>query len=412
MDHTKHLVIGGGLAGGSAVRVLRVTDPEARIVLVTEESHLPYDRVPLSKQVLMGKLTIDKVFLKDEEFYKQERIEIIRNRRATSVDIHSHLVTFDDGSELEFERLLFATGGSPIRLSIPGNDLPGIYYLRTIEDSEAILSALNSKSALIIGGGFIGCEVAAACISKGLETTIVEAGPRLLGKAIDEETAQWVTDYFKEQGVTVFTNTTASKFIEDEGRVGGVELDGGDRIRSDFVVVGIGVKPNDQLARDAGLQVDNGIAVSENLQASSPGIYAAGDVARFHSPLFGKPLRVEHYDVAFKQGRIAGANMVGAHEAFSDPPYFYSFTPNLKIQVWGDVTDYDQVVRRGSLKAVDDKTRFAQFYLKEGQVQAYLSVNRDFKEAQAGQKLVISRKKLDDLSPLSDETVDLNSLVD
>ncbi|MEK0326797.1 MAG: FAD-dependent oxidoreductase, partial [Nitrosopumilus sp.] len=239
MDHTKHLVIGGGLAGGSAVRVLRVTDPEARIVLVTEESHLPYDRVPLSKQVLMGKLTIDKVFLKDEEFYKQERIEIIRNRRATSVDIHSHLVTFDDGSELEFERLLIATGGSPVRLSIPGNDLPGIYYLRTIEDSEAILSALNSKSALIIGGGFIGCEVAAACISKGLETTIVEAGPRLLGKAIDEETAQWVTDYFKEQGVTVFTNTTASKFIEDEGRVGGVELDGGDRIRSDFVVVGI-----------------------------------------------------------------------------------------------------------------------------------------------------------------------------
>ena len=412
MDHTKHLVIGGGLAGGSAVRVLRVTDPEARIVLVTEESHLPYDRVPLSKQVLMGKLTIDKVFLKDEEFYKQERIEIIRNRRATSVDIHSHLVTFDDGSELEFERLLFATGCSPVRLSIPGNDLPGIYYLRTIEDSEAILSALNSKSALIIGGGFIGCEVAAACISKGLETTIVEAGPRLLGKAIDEETAQWVTDYFKEQGVTVFTNTTASKFIEDEGRVGGVELDGGDRIRSDFVVVGIGVKPNDQLARDAGLQVDNGIAVSENLQASSPGIYAAGDVARFHSPLFGKPLRVEHYDVAFKHGQIAGANMVGAHEAFSEPPYFYSFTPNLKIQVWGDVTDYDKVVRRGSLKAVDDKTRFAQFYLKEGQVQAYLSVNRDFKELQAGQKLVISRKKLDDLSPLSDETVDLNSLVD
>ena len=221
-----------------------------------------------------------------------------------------------------------------------------------------------------------------------------------------------VTDYFKEQGVTVFTNTTASKFIEDEGRVGGVELDGGDRIRSDFVVVGIGVKPNDQLARDAGLQVDNGIAVSENLQASSPGIYAAGDVARFHSPLFGKPLRVEHYDVAFKHGQIAGANMVGAHEAFSEPPYFYSFTPNLKIQVWGDVTDYDKVVRRGSLKAVDDKTRFAQFYLKEGQVQAYLSVNRDFKELQAGQKLVISRKKLDDLSPLSDETVDLNSLVD
>lgn len=412
MDHTKHLVIGGGLAGGSAVRVLRVTDPEARIVLVTEESHLPYDRVPLSKQVLMGKLTIDKVFLKDEEFYKQERIEIIRNRRATSVDIHSHVVTFDDGSELEFERLLFATGGSPVRLSIPGNDLPGIYYLRTIEDSEAILSALNSKSALIIGGGFIGCEVAAACISKGLETSIVEAGPRLLGKAIDEETAQWVTDYFKEQGVTVFTNTTASKFIEDEGRVGGVELDGGDRIRSDFVVVGIGVKPNDQLARDAGLQVDNGIAVSENLQASSPGIYAAGDVARFHSPLFEKPLRVEHYDVAFKHGQIAGANMVGAHEAFSEPPYFYSFTPNLKIQVWGDVTDYDKVVRRGSLKAVDDKTRFAQFYLKEGQVQAYLSVNRDFKELQAGQKLVMSRKKLDDLSPLSDETVDLNSLVD
>lgn len=400
------------MAGGSAVRVLRVTDPEARIVLVTEEPHLPYDRVPLSKQVLMGKLTIDKVFLKDEEFYKQERIEVIRNRRATSVDPNSHVVTFDDGSELEFERLLLATGANPIRLSIPGSDLPRIYYLRTIEDSEAILSALNSKSALIIGGGFIGCEVAAACIAKGLETTIVEAGPRLLSTAIDEETAQWVTDYFKGQGVTVFTNTTASKFIDDNGKVGGVELGTGDRIRSDFVVVGIGVKPNDQLARDAGLQVDNGVSVSENLQASSPGIYAAGDVARFYSPLFGKHLRVEHYDVAFKQGRIAGANMVGAHETFSDPPYFYSFTPNLKIQVWGDVTDHDMVVRRGSLTAVEDKTRFAQFYLKDGQIQAYLSVNRDFKELQAGQKLIMSRKKFDDVSRLSDETVDLNTLVE
>ena len=400
------------MAGGSAVRVLRVTDPEARIVLVTEESHLPYDRVPLSKQVLMGKLTIDKVFLKDEEFYKQERIEVIRNRRATSVDPNSHVVTFDDGSELEFERLLFATGAYPIRLSIPGSDLPGIHYLRTIEDSEAILSALNSKSALIIGGGFIGCEVAAACIYKELETTIVEAGPRLLSKAIDEETAQWVTEYFKGQGVKVFTDTTASKFIDDNGRVGGTELDGGEQIRSDFVVVGIGVKPNDQLARDAGLQINNGIAVSENLQASSPGIYAAGDVARFYSPLFGKHLRVEHYDVAFKQGRIAGANMVGAHETFSDPPYFYSFTPNLKIQVWGDVTDHDMVVRRGSLTAVEDKTRFAQFYIKEGRVQAYLSVNRDFKELQAGQKLIMSRKKLEDISRLSDETLDLNSLVE
>ena len=360
----------------------------------------------------MGKMTIDKVFLKDEEFYKQERIEVIRNRRATSVDPNSHVVTFDDGSELEFERLLFATGANPIRLSIPGSDLPGIYYLRTIEDSEAILSALNSKSALIIGGGFIGCEVAAACIAKGLETTIVEAGPLLLSTAIDEETAQWVTDYFKGQGVTVFTNTTTSKFIEDNGHVGGIELAGGDRIRSDFVVVGIGVKPNDQLARDAGVQVDNGVSVSENLQSSSPGIYAAGDVARFYSPLFGKHLRVEHYDVAFKQGRIAGANMVGAHETFSEPPYFYSFTPNLKIQVWGDVTDHDMVVRRGSLTAVEGKTRFAQFYLKEGQIQAYLSVNRDFKELQAGQKLIISRKKFDDVSRLSDETVDLNTLVE
>ncbi|MFQ6011980.1 MAG: NAD(P)/FAD-dependent oxidoreductase, partial [Nitrososphaerales archaeon] len=246
--------------------------------------------------------------------------------------------------------------------------------------------------------------------SKGLETTIVEAGARLLTNTVDEETAGWVTEHFRGQGVSILTASEASKFIDHDGRVGGVELTGGEQIRSDFVVVGIGVKPNDQIAQEAGLKVDDGIVVDENLQSSVEGVYAAGDVARFYSPLFGKHLRVEHYDVAFKQGRIAGANMVGAHETFSDPPYFYSFTPGLKIQVWGDVTDHDKVVRRGSLTPVDGKTRFAQFYLKEDMVQAYLSVNRDFKELQAGQDLIKSRKVVGDASKLSDETKDLNTL--
>ena len=410
MDGTRHLIVGGGLAGGSAVEAIRAREHEGRIVLVSDEQHLPYDRVALSKGYLTGKLRQESLFLQEPEFYQQQHVEVLLGHRVQRLNTCSRTAVLDDGRELKFERLLLATGGRPRRLPIPGGDLPGICCLRTIEDSDAIRAAMSSaRRAVIVGGGFIGCEIAAACVQKGLDTTIVEFGPSLLNVPLDSETAQWITEYFTEQGVHVLTNEVAARFVEANGRVAGVETKTGKKVLGDFVAVGIGIAPNVELAQEAKLPVDKGILVNEQLETENKGIYAAGDVASFYSPLYGKHLRLEHYDVAVKHGEIAGANMAGAQERCIDLPHFFSTMFKLRIEVWGDATQRDVVVRRGPLE-LSEREGFAQFYLSQGHVQAYLSVIRPSKEAEAAKTLILSRLSIEDISLLSDESVDLTSL--
>jgi len=407
---TRYLIVGGGLAGGSAVEAVRARDKEGRVVLVSDEQHPPYDRVALSKGYLMGKLRQESLFLQDGEFYQQQRVELLLGRRAQRLDVNAQTVLLDDGRELKYERLLLATGGRAGHLPIPGTDLPGVYCLRTIEDSDAIREAMSSaRRAVVIGGGFIGCEIAAACMQKKVDTTIIEVLPSLLSLPLDSETAQWITKYFIKQGVHVLTNETAAHFVEANGRVAGVETKTGKMIPADFVAVGIGITPNVELAKEAGLPVDNGIVVNEQLQVDSASVYAAGDVAYFYSPLFGKHLRLEHYDVAAKHGEVAGANMAGAQETFNELPHFFSSMFKLRIEVWGYAAQRDVVIRRGPLE-LSDKGGFAQFYLAQARVQAYLSVNRPLKEAEVAKNLISSRQTIGDTSLLSDESVDLNTL--
>jgi len=267
----------------------------------------------------------------------------------------------------------------------------------------------SARRAVIVGGGFIGCEIAAACVQKGLDTTIIEFGPSLLNVPLDPETAKWITEYFTKQGVHVLTNESAVRFVEANGRAAGVETETGKKILGDFVVIGIGIAPNVELAQEAGLPVDKGILVNEQLETENEGIYAAGDVASFYSPLYGKRLRLEHYDVALRHGEVAGANMAGAQERFIDLPHFFSSMFKLRIEVWGDTTQREVVVRRGPLE-FSEKSGFAQFYLSRGRVQAYLSVIRPSKEAEAAKSLILSRRSIEDVSLLSDESVDLTSL--
>ncbi len=411
MDHTRYLIVGGGLAGGSAIEAIRVRDGEGRIVLVSEERHLPYDRVPLSKDYLTGELRRENLFLQGSEFYQEQRVETLLGRRAQRLKLQARTAVLDDSRELQFERLLLATGGRPRRLRIPGNDLPGIYYLRTLDDSDAIQAAMsNSRRAVIVGGGFIGCEIAAACAKKGIGTTILEVGPSLLNAALDPETAQWMTQYLVNQGVHFVGNETAARFIDEKSQVAGVETTLGRRIPGNFVVVGIGIEPNVELAQEAGLRIDNGIVVNEQLETDEVGVFAAGDAARFYSPLFEKHLRVEHYDVAMKHGEIAGANMAGADEKFADLPHFFSSLFKVRTEVWGDPIQRDKIVRRGSL-ALSEKGGFAQFYLNQGRIQAYLSVNRPHEEQQTAEKLVLGRRTIEDVSLLSDESMDLSTLL-
>src|SRR5438552_3946651 len=228
-DHTKYLIIGGGLAGGYAVQGIRKLDTSGRLVLVTEENEFPYDRVPLSKTYLAGRLSRESVFLKKPDFYSEQRVEILAGRSASKLDIsaRSLVISSPDGSssEITFERLLLATGGRPKRLRIPGGDLSGVHYLRTIQDSESIKFAMESSyKAVVVGGGFIGCEVAAALASKGLQTTLLELGQYVLSLAIDEETGRWITEFRTRNGVKVLTGSSARKLrrgVPDFAKGGG-----------------------------------------------------------------------------------------------------------------------------------------------------------------------------------------------
>jgi len=267
----------------------------------------------------------------------------------------------------------------------------------------------SGRRAVVIGGGFIGCEIAAACRQQGLETTIIEVLPSLLSLPLDPETAQWITKCFIEQGVHVLTNETAARFVESNGRVAGIETETGKTIPADFVAVGIGITPNVELAKEAGLPVDNGVIVNERLQVDDTRIYAAGDIASFYSPIFDKRLRLEHYDVAAKHGEVAGANMAGGQERFTELPHFFSTMFKLRIEVWGDATQRDTVIRRGPLDP-SEKGGFAQFYLSQARVQAYLSVNRPYKEAEPAKNLILGRQPVKDVSLLGNESVDLNNV--
>jgi 3-phenylpropionate/trans-cinnamate dioxygenase ferredoxin reductase subunit len=410
MDSAKYAIVGGGLAGFNAIPAIRERDPEGRIVLVTDERERPYDRVPLSKRYLQGALSRDGVFLRPREFYEENQVELVTRTRATNLDTAHKLLTLDDARELRYEKLLLATGGRPRRLPLPGGDVPGVHYLRTLEDSDALKAAMeHSKRLVVVGGGFIGCEVAAAGVLKGLDATVIEVGPYLLNMAFDEVTGRWIQDYLTAKGMKPRCGERAARFLGESGRVAGVETTSGTVVPADLVVVGVGLTPNTELAKAAGLHVDDGIVVSERLQSSDPDVYAAGDVARFYSPLYERHLRVEHYDVAVRHGKVVGANMAGGETAFTDLPYFFSDLFELRIHVHGILSDHDRVIQRGERK-LTDQGGFIQWFLKGSRIMAYLGVNRKIKEERAAQKLIVSRRSFEDTHPLEDPRIDLTAL--
>ncbi|HEX5358407.1 MAG TPA: FAD-dependent oxidoreductase, partial [Candidatus Nitrosotalea sp.] len=285
MKNFDYVIVGGGLAGSHAAQAIRENDPNRSILLISGENHLPYDRVPLSKNYLLGKMKSEVLYAKKLNFYEDQKIELLVGHKATKLDPKNHVVDIDDDSQIGYKKLLLATGGRARQLSIPGSDLKGVFYLRTIDDADAILQIMQeSKSAVIIGGGFIGCELASSFTKKNISSTIIEVGPKILGRVFDQDTARWLDDYFIQKGVKIMKNTTPTEIVGKEGKVSGIKLQSGQIILTDFIVIGIGIIPNTELAKDAGLEVDNGIVVNQYLQTSDQDIYAASDVARFYSP--------------------------------------------------------------------------------------------------------------------------------
>jgi 3-phenylpropionate/trans-cinnamate dioxygenase ferredoxin reductase subunit len=408
-EKTTYLIVGAGLAGARAAEALRERDTSGRIVLVGDEPYLPYHRPHLSKKYLMGKRPLERVFFKPPEFYAERHIETLTGRTAIGLNPQAHEVTLNDGSVWRYDRLLLATGAEPRRLNIPGNDLAGIYYLRTIPDSDELRAAMaQSQQAAIIGGGFIGAEVASAFAQSGVHTTLLFREDLLLSYHVGPIVGRFLTDYFTQKGVTIRPGVNVDAFIGDD-RLRGVRLASGEIIPADTAVVGAGVIPRIALAHQAGLAIEhNGVAVDEYLQSSDADIFAAGDMAAAWSPLYHRRMRIEHWDVARQQGRIAGLNMAGDRVPWSELPYFYSDLFDLDIQAYGDLFQWDDVIQRGP---ADPSARPALtvFYLYQNQLRGALVINPAEGQLEAIQALLKTVPTLSaaDRARLADPTMPL-----
>jgi NADPH-dependent 2,4-dienoyl-CoA reductase/sulfur reductase-like enzyme len=409
---SKYVIIGGGLAGERGAENARKIDPEGTITLVTAEPHMPYERPALSKGYLTGKEGLNHVYARPDDFYAESHIEVITSAKATNIDRAAHSVALDDGRVLEYERLLLATGGRAWRLPIPGSGLAGVFTLRTIEEADAIRAAAKGGDhALVIGGGFIGSEVAASLAQLGLGVMVVFLESRLLELIAPQELSAFLHAKYEANGVRILPQTRPDRLEGD----GGVEvkravLDSGETLDVDLVVMGVGVRLNTELARDAGLEMgDRGaVIVDEQLRTSDPHIYAAGDIAAWPDPTFGKRLQVEHWDVARSQGLRAGRNMAGEEKPYRTLPYFFSDLFDLSFEVWGDLTAWDQTVLRGTLESGS----FAFYYFDQGKMVGVLAAGRPDEERKPMQALVRARLAHEDVAArLGDEGADLSTLV-
>lgn len=380
----KYLLIGGGLAAGHAAKQIREADATGPIVLVGSEPYVPYDRPPLSKEFLRGEKPREQLFVDPESSYRDRGIELLLGIAVQEVNTASKTARLANGDVLAFEKALIATGGRPVRLKIPGADLPGVHYLRTLDDSSAIAAAaIPGRRAVIVGAGFIGLELAASLTQKGVRVAVVEAAPHVWARFADPSLAGFFQDYCARKGVAFYTNEKVSE-IRGDGRPIAAVTSTGRELPCDFVCVGVGIVPNVELARQAGLAVDNGVVVNEFLQSSHPDIYAAGDVANYLDPLFGKRRRVEHWGHAEYSGQLAGRNMAGAREPYDLLTYVWSDVFDLHLESAGDESEHDQILVRGRGK----DGALTVLYLREGALRAYFAVNGDSRELPILQRFI------------------------
>jgi 3-phenylpropionate/trans-cinnamate dioxygenase ferredoxin reductase subunit len=364
------LIVGGGLAGARAAATLREEGFDGRCVLLADEAERPYERPPLSKEYLRDEAPRDKAYVHDESFYAEHAIELRTSTQAVGLDARQRTLVLLDGEQIGYDRLLLATGAEPRRLPVPGHELEGVEYLRTLADCDALRARFAAGGrAVVIGGGWIGAEVAASARQKGLDVTIVEAAELPLLRVLGREVATVYADLHRDHGVELITSAQVEA-IEGGVRAERVRLAGGRTLDCDFVVVGIGVAPRTQLAEAAGLHVDNGIVVTETLHTSVPGVFAAGDVANAEHPLYGR-VRVEHWANALNQGPVAARNMLGMNEPYERVPYFYSDQYDTGMEYSGYASADAQVVFRG-----DPASReFIAFWIDDGRVAAAMNVN-------------------------------------
>jgi 3-phenylpropionate/trans-cinnamate dioxygenase ferredoxin reductase component len=399
-----HVIVGASLAGAKAAETLREEGFDGRVVLVGSEHERPYERPPLSKDYLRGEVDREKVYVHDENFYVEHDIELRLGRTALSLDTANAQLELDDGEQLSYDRLLLATGAEPRRLSVPGAELDGVFYLRSVRDSDSLRQRLDRGGAvLVVGAGWIGAEVAVSARQRGLDVTVVEPASVPLERVLGKEIGAVYRDIHTDQGVRMLMGIGVEAF-EGDGVVERVRTSDGQIIDCDLVVVGVGVQPRTTLAVQAGMAVDNGVLADEHLQTSVPGVFAAGDVANSDHPFYGERIRVEHWANALNQGPVAARNMVGHNVAYDRLPYFFSDQYDVGMEYTGFARAWDRVVFRG-----DPATRgFVAFWLVEDCVVAGMNINV-WDVTDSIKRLISERVVVDDRT-LSDHDVPLEEL--
>jgi 3-phenylpropionate/trans-cinnamate dioxygenase ferredoxin reductase subunit len=365
------VIVGGSLAGAKAAEGARDAGYEGRIVLVGDEPHPPYERPPLSKAVLRGEAEPDAAGVHPSGFYDEHEIELVEDA-VTAIDTVGRRARLASGFQIPFDSLVLATGAAPRRVDVPGADLDGVHYLRTVDDSLALRDAIrNTARVVVIGAGWIGSEVAASARQMGADVVLVDPGVAPLQRVVGGEIGEMFLQLHADHGVTVRMRSTVRE-LRGAGRVEQVVLADGRVEVADVVVVGVGVVPRVELAEAAlGIRVDNGVVVDDHLESTVAGIYAAGDVANAWNPHFGRYLRVEHWANALNQGLAAGRNVAGRAETYDRLPYFFSDQYDLGLEYVGRASPDDTVVIRGDL----DGRAFVAFWHRDGIVSAAMAVN-------------------------------------
>jgi 3-phenylpropionate/trans-cinnamate dioxygenase ferredoxin reductase subunit len=398
------VIIGASLTGGVAAATLRQDGFDGDVILVGAEAQPPYERPPLSKQYLRGEAPFEKALVRPAGFYEQHRIETRFGTRATRVDPIERTVSFDTGLPVRYDKLLIATGVRNRRPPIPGLDLPGVLDLRTMDDADALRSEIApGRRAVVVGMGFIGCEVAASLRQKGVDVVSIDPSPAPLFRVLGAEVGRVMSAVHHDHGVQAVFDDVVTCF-EGGDRVERVLTRSGRRFDCDFAVVGVGVEPVMDFLADSRIETANGILVDEYCRTTCQDVYAAGDVANHYHPLFRKRMRVEHWQNAMQQGAAAARSMLGNGSPYDPIHWFWSDQYDVNVQYAGAHDRWDRIVVRGRL----EDRQFLAFYCNEGRIDAVVAVNRG-KDLRRAMPLIKSRQIVDPRQ-LADENIDLRNL--
>jgi 3-phenylpropionate/trans-cinnamate dioxygenase ferredoxin reductase subunit len=397
------VVVGGGLASARFATEYRAAGGEAPVTILSSEEDPPYHRPPLTKGFLRGEVERDGTYVRPAEEYEDDIVELRLNVVAERIDPEKHVVVLEGGEDVPYGTLVLATGARPRPLPLPGADLVGVHTYRFLPDAATVRGAAEeAHSAIVIGGSFIGAESAASLRLRGLDVTLIEMGPRLMPQLGSPEVSEELADFYREQGIQLLFETELAELTGNGKLLTGARTKDGTTIEGYLAIVGIGVVPNVELAKDAGAEVDNGIVVDERFRASLPDVYAIGDVARYPDPTSGRLRRIEHWSSANAQGGHLGRQLAGSKEPYDELPVFFTQLFDLKFQVIGDPESATETVVRGSLA----DGRVVGFHLTdEGQLVGAVVHGESADVVEELKTLVRERPVIDDPARLTDENV-------